>query len=251
MYNPFSLVVSMPPGAYMLYNETEGFYQPKLFFDSIAGSVLGVNFMTGHHIVFDILSNRIGFSESDVCIKDPTNSSLPKPMGFFGQPGPDGKVIGDPSEVSIGGDVKEMKPDGFDGTGEADGIIPPKTPSYNGRGVDVSRSCGNGLYYSACCSATCRSFVAVCYATVLISLIAALVAMKSSKSRRSRTSLSAPPDRSTLSQVTSSSRRNDQYVSLTGFSSRSSSVLSPYPSQTQPYTDSYSGTSRRGGNFVV
>jgi hypothetical protein len=249
VYNPFSVIVSMPPGAYMLLNETEGYYEPKLFFDSIAGSVLGVNLMTGHHIVFDVSSNRIGFSETEVCIKDPTNSSMPKPMGFFGQPGPDGKLIGDPTaEVSVGGEMKQI-----DGSGEASDN-PPLRPSFaEGAGFDMTIPCGTGLYYSACCSATCRSFVAVCYATVLISFIAAFVAMKTSRSRRVLTNTNSRTDGSALRQGASVSRNDDQYrtASLTGFSIRPSFSSSLYSTPMQPSTDSYSGISRRGGNFVV
>lgn len=233
----------------MLLNETEGYYEPKLFFDSIAGSVLGVNLMTGHHIVFDISSNRVGFSETDVCIKDPTNSSMPKPMGFFGQPGPDGKLIGDPTaEIPVRGEMKQIG-----GSGETSGVLPSGPSLAGGTRIDTTIPCGTGLYYSACCSATCRSFVAVCYATVLISFIAAYVAMKTSKNRRVRPDTNSRPDGSALRQGSSALRNDDQYrpLSLTGFNIRPTFSSSLYSTPMQPSTESYSGISRRGGNFVV
>jgi hypothetical protein len=222
VYNPFSVVVAMPAGAYMLFNETTGFYHPKLYFNSIAGSVLGVNFMTGHHVVFDLQSNRIGFTETDVCIKDPSDPSKPKPSGFYGDLDPFGKLIGDPLDNFVGQQGKEMMTDDgrtdtpLDGSRGSDFDV----PTY--QAGDKMSSCGTGLYYSACCSATCRSFVAVGYATVVVSFIAVYAAMNVSKSRRARTF-----ERVTPSQPSS------------------------FPMQAQPYSSSYSGASRRGGNSFV
>eukprot|EP00590_Aulacoseira_subarctica_P009730 CAMPEP_0172436276 /NCGR_PEP_ID=MMETSP1064-20121228/71638_1 /TAXON_ID=202472 /ORGANISM="Aulacoseira subarctica , Strain CCAP 1002/5" /LENGTH=464 /DNA_ID=CAMNT_0013184675 /DNA_START=811 /DNA_END=2205 /DNA_ORIENTATION=+ len=261
VYNPFSVVVAMPPGAYMLFNETLGVYQPKLFFDSIDGSVLGVNLFTGHDVIFDLQKNRIGFAENGGwCTANPYNASEPKPLGFFGDATPNGKVIGnsnpnDPTNNGIDSTGKGLLTDDGLNNGSPGSAFDPNI--LGGPGSDQANTCGTGLFYSACCSATCKSFVAVGYATVVITGLAAVIAMKTSQTRRYRGAESAATSGMTSSRwqypMLSSQRRTYLEPSSAALSSTGElSSSQGYGRYAQPsLSGSYSVTSRRGTSYVV
>ena len=263
VYNPFSVVVAMPPGAYMLFNQTLGMYQPKLFFDSIDGSVLGVNFFTGHDVVFDLQKNRIGFAENGgLCNQNPYNSSEPKPLGFYGDKTPNGKVIGnsnpnDPTSTGIDSTGKGLQTDDSlnNGNGSPGSAFDPNM--LGGAGSNHLNTCGTGLSYSACCSATCKSFVAVGYATVVITGLAAVIAMKTSQTRRYRSAESAATSGVTSSRWQSSMLSSQRRTYLEPSSAALSSTGELSSSQgygryaQTSLSGSYSVPSRRGTSYVV
>lgn len=66
--NPHDILVAFPATHWLEYNPHTDMYRPRISFENEwPESILGANFMKGHDVTYDIMSNRIGFAESKTC----------------------------------------------------------------------------------------------------------------------------------------------------------------------------------------
>jgi len=156
--NKYSVLVAMPSKHYMEKDSKTGKFKSRLFIDHPSRTILAANFMRGHDIYFQVDEGRIGFAEADICERDPLGSGEPAQTGFYGER--------DYDAINPASYPEAAHPRGADARG-ANGIGPAEV------------ECDS--FYSCCVTATCRSFVAVGYALIVIVGIASFAAMKGGK----------------------------------------------------------------------